>query len=101
MASFYWSLYEYSLTKALQDLLLATVLLPGFAQAWRRAADALSEVRLYSRAADYYEVAMSLDPTLQETVLPLVEKTRLFDRLMTNARSKGLATDVALSLVEE
>ena len=31
-ATFAWSLYEHSLLRALQDLLSATVLLPGFAQ---------------------------------------------------------------------
>ena len=70
-------------------------------QAWRRAGDALSEVRLFTRAAEYYEVAMSLDPTLQEIILPSIEKAKMLDRLTTNAELKGLPSDVVLSLVEE
>lgn len=46
-ATFSWSLYEHALLRALQDLLTATLLLPGFAQAWRRAGDALGELRQY------------------------------------------------------
>lgn len=55
---FSWSLYEHALMRALQDLLTATVVLPGFSQAWRRAADTLAELRLYPSAIEYYEVAV-------------------------------------------
>ena len=45
---FVWSLYEHALLKALQDLLTATVILPGFAQAWRRAGDSLTHSLTHS-----------------------------------------------------
>ena len=41
----------------------------GFAQAWRRAGDALGDLRQYTAAIDYYDVAVRLDPTLGETLL--------------------------------
>ena len=69
-ASLSWFLYEHALMGALQDLLAATVVLPGFAQSWRRAGDALSEMRLFRTAIEYYEVAVRLDGNLvrgQET----------------------------------
>lgn len=100
-AVFSLSLYEHSLLRALQDLLTATVLLPGFAQAWRRAADALSEFRLFHSAVEYYEVALQLDTTLSELLLPTIERTKMLDRLVTNAESQGWSTDAILALLEE
>lgn len=99
--AFFWSLYEHALFSALQDLLTATVVLPGFAQAWRRAGDALSEIRMYSSAVDYYEVASSLDESLSESLVPVVERLRVMDRLVENAEAKGWSTDAILSLIDE
>lgn len=100
-AVFSWSLYEHSLLRALQDLLTATVLLPGFAQAWRRAGDALSEIRLFHAAIEYYEVAVQLDPTLLETLLPTIERLKVTDRLLSNAENKGWSPEAILALIEE
>jgi hypothetical protein len=55
-AKFSWYNYEHSLISALQDLLAATIILPGFPQAWRRAGDALSEMKHFHSAIEYYEV---------------------------------------------
>lgn len=56
--TFTWALYESALMKSLQDLLTSTIVLPGFAQGWRRAGDVLGELRLYNQAISYYEVAI-------------------------------------------
>lgn len=100
-AQFSWSLYEHALLRALQDLLTATVLLPGFAQAWRRAGDALSEIRLFHSAVDYYEVALQLDGSLTEVLLPAIERMKVLDRLVTSAESKGWPSEAILALIEE
>jgi tetratricopeptide (TPR) repeat protein len=100
-ATFSWALYEHALLRATQDLLTATVLLPGFAQAWRRAGDALSEIRLYHAAMEYYEVAVQLDSSLSESLLPGIERMKLIDKLMTNAEFKGLSAETILALIED
>ena len=100
-ATFSYSLYEHSLLKALQDLLTATIVLPGFAQAWRRAGDALSEVHFFRSAIEYYEVAIKLDSTLVDSLLPAIEKLKVLERLVENAEGKGWPSEVILSLIEE
>eukprot|EP00607_Mallomonas_marina_P008669 CAMPEP_0182424928 /NCGR_PEP_ID=MMETSP1167-20130531/11226_1 /TAXON_ID=2988 /ORGANISM="Mallomonas Sp, Strain CCMP3275" /LENGTH=295 /DNA_ID=CAMNT_0024605133 /DNA_START=387 /DNA_END=1270 /DNA_ORIENTATION=- len=87
--SFSWSMYEHSLSSALDDLLLATQVLPGFSQAWRRAGDALAEFRWFHSAILYYEVALKLDEDLSPILLPAMEKLRLLEKLMDNAYTKG------------
>jgi tetratricopeptide (TPR) repeat protein len=100
-ATFSWSLYEHALLRALQDLLTATLLLPGFAQAWRRAGDALGELRQYHSAIEYYEVAVRLDTTLQDSLLPSIERLRVMERLVDNAESRGWPAEAILALIEE
>jgi tetratricopeptide (TPR) repeat protein len=100
-ATFSWSLYEHALLRSLQDLLTATLLLPGFAQAWRRAGDALGELRQYRSAIEYYEVAVRLDGSLQDTLLPSIERFRVMEKLVDNAESRGWPAEAILSLIEE
>ena len=54
--------------------LLSILYYTGFAQAWRRAGDALGDLRQYTAAIDYYDVAVRLDPTLGETLLSNIGK---------------------------
>ena len=56
------SLHEHALLRALQDLLTATLLLPGFAQAWRRAGDALGELRQFHSAVEVRVCHVSRGP---------------------------------------
>ena len=100
-AIFSWSLYEHALLRALQDLLTATLLLPGFAQAWRRAGDALGELRQYHSAIEYYEVAVRLDGALSDLLLPTIERFRVMEKLVDNAESRGWSSEAILSLIEE
>lgn len=99
-ASLSWFLYEHALMGALQDLLAATVVLPGFAQAWRRAGDALSEMRLFGTAIEYYEVAVRLDGALGDILLPAIERLKVTEKLVENAELKGWSSEAILSLIE-
>ena len=55
------SLYEYSLMQSVEDLFLATMVLPDFAQSWRRVGDALTELNKFNAAIEYYDAAMRFD----------------------------------------
>ena len=98
-ATFAFSLYEHSLTKALNDLLRATVVLPGFAQGWRRAGDALSELQHFASAIEYYEVALRLDSTLDSQLSSKLERLKVVDQIVSNAEMQGLSPDVVTALV--
>lgn len=74
-AKFRYGLYEFALLRACDDALRATQLLPNYAKCWLRAGDALAELRKLQEAADHYEVAVSLDPSLTET-LTTIERFR-------------------------
>ena len=100
-ATFVWALYEHALAAALEDLLMATIVMPGFAQAWRRAGDVLSELRIFSSAIEYYEVAMKLDGALAQQLLPTVERLRMMDRLVEGAETKGWSAEAVMSLIED
>ena len=100
-ASFLWYLHEHSLLRALQDLLTATLLLPGFAQAWRRAGDALGELRQFHSAIEYYEVAIRLEPSLMDSLLPAIERMRVLERLVDSAESKGWTAEAIWMLLDE
>ena len=101
-ASFSFSLYEHSLTRALEDLLRATVVLPSFAQGWRRAGDALSELQHFSSAIEYYEVAISLEPSLGEGELSSkLERLRVVEKIISNAENQGLGPDVVNALISD
>lgn len=87
--------------RALQDLLTATVVLPGFAQAWRRAGDALAELRLYRSATEYYDVAVRLDESLAEALLPAIERLRVVERLSVNAEARGYPPAAIYQLLDD
>lgn len=100
-AEFLMSLHEHALLRALQDLLTATMLLPGFAQAWRRAGDALGELRQFHSAVEYYEVATRLDHSLLDSLLPAIERMKVLERLVDNAESKGWSAEAIWALLDE
>lgn len=70
-AEFALSLYEYCLMMSLEDLILATIVLPDFAQSWRRVGDALMELNKFKAAIDYYEAAFRVDESLAPVLLPV------------------------------
>lgn len=88
-ARFSWALYEHALAAALEDVLLATIVIPGFAQAWRRAGDVFTELRIFLSAIKYYEVAMHLDASLSAQLVPTVDRLRMMDRLVEGAETKS------------
>lgn len=98
--NFVYSLYEHALMRALQDLLSATIVLPGFGQAWRRAGEALSEYGLYREAIEYYEVAMKLDESLYEDIYPIIVKLQITESLIEKAALKGWHPDSILALID-
>ena len=87
--------------RALEDLLTATVLLPGFAQAWRRAGDALGELQHFTSAIEYYEVAARLDSTLGEALSPVIERLRVVESIVKTAEQKGWSREIIRTLVED
>lgn len=99
--SFYWALYEQALLRSLQDLLSATVILPGFAQAWRRAGEALSEMRLLSSAVEYYQVAIRLDSSLTDVLRPAMERIRIMEKVSEKSSLRGLSAEAFLSMLDE
>lgn len=100
-AAFAWYVYEHSLIFALQDLLAATIILPGFAQAWRRSGDALSEMLQFRSAIEYYEVAIKLDSTLVVPLSPTIERLRVLERIVENAEAKGWPLETVLSIIDD
>eukprot|EP00981_Chlorochromonas_danica_P005052 scaffold1016_cov175-Ochromonas_danica.AAC.10 len=96
-----WSLYENALLRALQDLLTATVLLPGFAQAWRRAGDALAESQKLRSAIEYYEVALQLEPELSEVVVPVISRLHVLERLEEKAEALGWPSEMVQALLDD
>lgn len=98
---FTYNLYEHALSTSMRDLLAATVVLPGFAQAWRRVGDALTELRRYDTAVRYYEMAIKLDPLLQSGLSPVIERLRMKEKLVEEAGAKGWPTEAVFSLLED
>jgi tetratricopeptide (TPR) repeat protein len=62
--------------------LAATIILPGFSQAWRRTGDALSEMLQFHSAIEYYEVAIKLDSSLSPLLSPTIERLRVLERIV-------------------
>ena len=87
--------------RALEDLLTATVVLPGFAQAWRRAGDALGELQHFSSAVEYYEVAARLDSSLAEALVPAISRLKVIDSIVGSASAKGWSKDLIQTLIED
>ena len=99
--NFSYSLYEFALMGALEDLLTATILLPGFAQAWRRAGDALGELQHFNSAIEYFEIASKLDAGLSEQLVGSIERFKVMDKIVANAESKGWTKEVIAALLAD
>jgi tetratricopeptide (TPR) repeat protein len=86
-------LYQYALLQAAQDALRATQLLPSYAQSWIRAAEILSELWKLKESVQYYERAIELDPSLSETLRPVINRLRKRQDLLDTARAYGWSED--------
>lgn len=86
-------LYEYALLRAARDALRSTQLLPGNARAWLRAGDALAELRKLRESARYYERAMELDPALEGTLVPVIDRLERSQDFLDKARANGWSED--------
>lgn len=93
---FYHGLYEYALLHAAQDSLRATQLLPNYAKTWLRAGDALAELRKLKEAARYYEMALELDPSLESTLQPIIQRLKKSQEFLDEARENGWTEDVSI-----
>lgn len=86
-------LYEYALLHAARDALRSTQLLPSYAKTWLRAGDSLAELRKLREAAQYYERAMELDPQLEATLRPVIERLERSQSFLDRARANGWSED--------
>lgn len=84
-------LYQFSLLQAAQDAFRATQILPSSAEAWRRAADILSELWKLKEAEQYYERAMELDRTIDVTAN--IQQIYKQQQLLESARAYGWSED--------
>lgn len=87
-------LYQYALLKAAQDSIRATQLLPYYEVAWLRAGEILSELWRLNESAQYYEKAVELDPSLESSLRPVIERLRLRQELLDTARAYGWTEDI-------
>ena len=90
---YYHGLYEYALLHATQDSLRATQLLPNYAKTWLRAGDSLAELRKLKESAQYYEKALELDPSLADTLKPIIERLKKSQDFFDQARASGWTED--------
>ena len=81
-------------------MLAATVVLPGFAQAWRRTGDALSEMKHFSSAVEFYEVAIRLDSSFSSILTPTIERLKTLENIVENAETEGWPMESIVSLIE-
>ncbi len=96
-------LYQTSLLQATRDSLRATEVLPSYPTAWLRAGELLSDLWKIKESKQYYEKALSIDESLEESMSPfLIEleaRQELVDRTRDNKEwpedSLQLALDVA------
>jgi tetratricopeptide (TPR) repeat protein len=95
-------MYEFALLHAVQDSLQATQILPQNAKAWFLAGECLAELRKLKESNQYYQRALEIDPSMEQTLRGVTEKNRCSQEFMDAARARGfsgatlrLALDVA------
>ena len=86
-------LYQYALLHAAQDSLRATQLLSSYSNSWLRAGEILSELWKLKESAIYYEKAIELDPSLSDSLSPVVDRLRKRQELLNSARAYGWSED--------
>ena len=86
-------LYQYALLHAARDSLRATQLLPNYSNVWLSAGEILSELWKLKESAKYYEKAYELDPSLTDSLSPVVARLRKRQELLDSARAYGWSED--------
>lgn len=86
-------LYQFALLHAAQDALQATRLLPNNSKSWLRAGEILSELWKLNESLGYYELALQLNPDLENTVLPIMDGLQKRKELYDAARAYGWSED--------
>jgi tetratricopeptide (TPR) repeat protein len=81
-------LYQTSLLQATRDSLRATEALPSYPTAWLRAGELLSDLWKIKESKQYYERAVSIDGSLEESIGPLLEGLERRQELVELARTK-------------
>merc|ERR1719198_1163599 len=80
-------LYQMSLLSAAQDSLRATELLPNYSTSWLRAGELLSQLWRLKESKQYYETALTLDETLQESLEPILQDLQRRQDLLDRTRA--------------
>lgn len=96
-------LYQTSLLQAARDSLRATEVLPNYSTAWLRAGELLSDLWKIKESKQYYEKALSIDESLEESVGSILQGLEARQELVDQARankdwpedSVQLALDIA------
>jgi len=91
-------LYQASLMQATSDALGATDFLPNYPMAWVRAGDLLSDLWQIGESKQYYEKALSIDESLDESLGPILEGLESRRELVNRARTNMMLPDDTLQL---
>ena len=91
-------LYQASLVQATSDSLRATDVLPNYPTAWVRAGDLLSDLWQIGESKQYYEKALSIDESLEESLGPILEDLETRRELLNRARTKIMMPEDTLQL---
>lgn len=81
-------LYQTSLLQAASDSLRATEALPSYPTAWLRAGELLSDLWKIKESVQYYEKALSIDESLEESLSSVLEGLEARQLLVDRARAR-------------
>ena len=91
-------LYQTSLLRAARDTLRATEVLPDYSKAWLRAGELLSDLWKTKESKQYYEKALLIDGSLEESLGPVLEGLEERQELVDRARANNNWPDDSLQL---
>uniref|UniRef100_A0A7S4EFE5 Uncharacterized protein n=1 Tax=Pseudo-nitzschia australis TaxID=44445 RepID=A0A7S4EFE5_9STRA len=91
-------LYQISLLQAARDSLKATEVLPNYSTAWLRAGELLSDLWKTRESKQYYEKALSIDESLEESLDPILKELEARQELLKRARASDDLSEDSLQL---
>ena len=91
-------LYQISLLQAARDSLKATEVLPNYSTAWLRAGELLSVLWKIKESKQYYEKALSIDESLEESLDPILKELEARQELLKRARASEDLSEDSLQL---